>query len=143
MAEFIVFDEGMRYIAQNGLPATSYFLLSERSCNDTFTSAPHHLATDTLAGGVGEITGTGYTRQSQATPAPTSDDPPKVSYLECNWATGTAGDWPTDVRSVVLVTTANNTGKAICGWNLNEAGVPTSFAFPQGTLGFTPTLNLR
>ena len=66
MADFKAFNEGKTELAQNGLPATCYFLLSTKD-------ADTHLVGDTLVGAaLGEITGTGYTRQSAAEPVPTN-----------------------------------------------------------------------
>src|SRR5690242_3165069 len=115
MSDFISFNEGRDYLAANGLPATCYFLLSTKAVSA-------FLVTDTLAGGVAEITGTGYARQSEAKPAATAANPAVVAFAQKTWATGAATDWPASVESVVLVTSADNTGKAICAWNLIAGG---------------------
>lgn len=131
----ISFQEGRKLIAQSGLPATCYFLMSTKSETD-------FLQTDTLAGGVAEITGTGYTRKNQALPTPSSANPTVISFTLMSWATGSATDWPAAVKSVVLVSTSDNTGKAICAWNLNgTTGRDMSAA--STTENFTPTLNLQ
>lgn len=131
----ISFEEGRKSIAQSGFPATCYFLLSTKSETD-------FLQTDTLAGGVGEITGTGYTRKNQAFPTPSSANPTVISFSLMSWATGSATDWPAAVKSVVLVTTSDNTGKALCAFNLNgTTGRDMSAA--STTENFTPTLNLQ
>lgn len=135
MADFISFNEGRKEIADNAKPATSYFLLSTKDCNT-------HVVGDTLAGGVGEITGTGYARQSEATPAATSANPAAVAYAVKTWATGAASDWPASVKSVVLATTSDNTGKAICAWNLVAGGTARAMNVPSTTENFTPTLNV-
>lgn len=130
----ISFEEGRKRVAQSGLPATCQFLLSTKD-------EASFLQTDTLAGGVGEITGTGYSRKSQALPTPTSANPTAISFSQMSWATGAATDWPAAVKSVVLVTTADNTGVAICAWNLNgTTGRDMSAA--NTTENVTPTLNL-
>ena len=134
MADFIVFTEGRNELAANGLPATCRFLLSTKSVDATsaFTAA------NTLAGGtLGEITGTGYARQSQAEPTPSSG---VVSFAQMSWSTGSATDWPAAVRSVVLVTTADNTGKAICAWNLQAGGAARDMSQANVTEQFSPTL---
>lgn len=135
MADFIVFDEGARELLNNGLPATCRFLLSARQVGPgggtLFTAA------DTLVGGVGEITGTGYARTSEAEPTASSRS---VSFALKSWSTGSATDWPAVVRSVVLVTTADNTGKAICAWNLLAGGTARDLSQINTTENFTPTL---
>jgi hypothetical protein len=72
LADFLSFNEGRKELASNGLPTTCYFLLSTKDCAT-------HVVGDTLVGGVGEITGTGYSRQSQAEPTPTTANPTAVS----------------------------------------------------------------
>lgn len=136
MANFIAFDEGKTELASNGLPATCYFLLSTKSVDATSA----HTAGETLAGGtLGEITGTGYARQSQSEPAPASG---VVSFAQMSWATGSATDWPSTVRSVVLVTGSAGTGKAICAWNLQTGGAARDLSQANVTEQVTPTLNL-
>lgn len=130
----ISFEEGRKLIAQSGLPATCYFLLSSKD-EATFTQA------DTLAGGVGEIAGTGYSRKSQALPTPTSANPTVIAFAQMAWATGSATDWPAAVKSVVLVSTPDNTGKAICAWNLNGT-TGRAMNAANTTEDATPTLNL-
>jgi hypothetical protein len=135
MADFISFNEGRKELVNNGLPSTCYFLLSTKDCNT-------HAATDTLVGGVGEITGTGYARQSEAEPAATSANPSVVAFAQKTWTTGSATDWPASVKSCVLVTTTDNTGKAICAWNLVTGGVARAMNAASTTENFTPTLQL-
>lgn len=131
----ISFEEGRKHLAQSGLPATTYWLLSTKD-------EASFLQTDTLAGGVGEITGTGYARQSQALPTPTSANPTVMSFAQMTWATGSATNWPAAVKSAVLVTTVDNTGVAIAAFNLNgTTGRDMSAA--STTENFTPTLNLQ
>lgn len=135
MADFISFNEGRKEIANNGLPSTCYFLLSTKDCVTL-------LVTDTLAGGVGEITGTGYARQSEAEPAASAANPAAVAFAQKTWATGSAADWPASVKSCVLVTTPDNTGKAICAWNLVAGGTARAMNAANTTENFTPTLNV-
>lgn len=132
---FLSFNEGRKYVLTTGqgLPSTCYFLLSTK---DTTTFA----VTDTLAGGVAEATGTGYARLNQAAPTPTSANPTADVFTQMTWSTGSATDWPSAVKSVVLVTTSDNTGKAICAWDVNGT---TGFAMNAAStsLAVTPTLN--
>lgn len=135
MADFISFNEGRKEIANNGLPSTCYFLLSTKDCNT-------HVVTDTLAGGVGEITGTGYARQTESEPTATAANPSAVAFAQKTWATSAATDWPASVKSVVLATTTDNTGKAICAWNLVTGGAARAMNAASTTENFTPTLNV-
>lgn len=135
MADFIAFNEGRKELVNNGLPATCYFLLSTKDCNT-------HVVGDTLAGGVGEITGTGYARQSESEPTATAANPSAVVFAQKSWSTGVNTDWPASVKSCVLVTTSDNTGKAICAWNLVAGGAARAMNAASTTEAFTPTLNL-
>ena len=131
----ISFEEGRTHLATIGLPATTYWLLST-------TDEASFLQTNTLVGGVGEITGTGYARQSQALPTPTSANPTVLTFAQMTWATGAATDWPSAVKSAVLVTTSNNTGVAICAYNLNGT-TGRNMSAANTTEYFTPTLELQ
>lgn len=136
MADFISFNEGRKELADNAKPATSYFFLSTKDCNT-------HVVGDTLAGAaMGEISGTGYARQSEATPAATAANPAAVAYAVKSFATGAATDWPASVKSVVLATTADNSGKAICAWNLVTGGTARAMNVANTTENVTPTLNV-
>lgn len=133
MPDYLFFNEGKSELANNGLPSTCYFLLSTKPCSGTGT----HVAGDTLAGGVGEISGTGYARQSQSEPTASSG---VVSFSAVSWSTGSATDWPASVKSVVLVTTSNNSGKAIVAWNLQAGGGARDLSQSSTTEQFTGTL---
>lgn len=137
MADFITFNEGENYVGQNGLPATCRFLLSTKSVDATTPFS----ATDTLTGNQdGEITvGTGYARQSQSRPTPSSG---LFTFTLMSWATGSATNWPAAVRSVVLVTTADDTGVMICAWNLVTGGAARDMSAANTTENFTPTLQV-
>jgi hypothetical protein len=136
--DFLHFNEGAQYLLTtgDGLPATCFFLLSTKSCNGAGGST-QFLNADTLAGGMGEITGTGYTRQSQAAPTPSGST---TSFVLMSWSTGAATNWPNNVRSVVLATTVNNTGKAVCAWNLVATGLARDLSLAATTEQFTPTV---
>jgi hypothetical protein len=136
LADFLVYTEGRSELANNGLPATCYFLLSTKSVDGTSA----HAANETLAGAnLGEITGTGYARQSQAEPTASNG---VVSFSQMSWSTGSATDWPATVRSVVLVTGAAGTGKAICAWNLIPSGTARDLSQASTTEQITPTLTV-
>jgi hypothetical protein len=135
VADFISFNEGRKELMNNGLPATCYFLLSTKDCNT-------HVVGDTLAGGVGEITGTGYARQSESEPTASAANPSAVAFAAKVFATSSATDWPASVKSCVLATTSDNTGKAICAWNLVTGGTARAMNAASTTETFTPTLTL-
>lgn len=135
MADFIDFTEGQNQLLSGGLPSTCYFLLSTKPCS----GGGAHAVGDTLAGGVGEITGTGYARQSQARPAPSGG---AAAFAQMSWATTTHTDWPSGVKSIVLVTSADNSGKAICAWNLIAGGAARDLSQASTTEQVTPTLSL-
>lgn len=135
MADFMSFNEGRKELANNGLPATVYFLLSTRDCVT-------HAVTDTLAGGVGEITGTGYGRQSEAEPTASAANPSVVQFAIKTFATGAATDWPSSVKSIVAATTSDNSGKALAAWNLQAGGGARAMNAASTTENFTPALTL-
>lgn len=136
MGDFLAFNEGLSEVANNGLPTTCYFLLSTKSVDATSA----HTAGETLAGAtLGEITGTGYARQTESEPTAASG---VVSFAVKSFATGAATDWPSTVRSIVLVTGAAGTGKAICAWNLQTGGGARDLSAAGTTEAFTPTLTL-
>lgn len=135
MADFISFNEGRKQVGNNGLPSTCYFLLSTKDCNT-------HVVGDTLAGGVGEITGTGYARQTSAEPTGSTANPSVFTFSTLTWSTGTATDWPSSVKSVVMATTVDNSGQAICAWNLQTGGGARAFNAANTTENFSPVLNI-
>jgi hypothetical protein len=105
----IAFTEGVDDLLNDGLPSTCWFLLSSKAESS-------HVVTETLAAAdLGEITGTGYVRQSEPEPTPVAG---VATFSGVTWSTGSAADWPADVRSIVLVTDAGTSGKAIAAWDL-------------------------
>ena len=136
MADFLLFDEGAGELLASGLPATCYFLLSTKSVDGTSPFA----ASDVIGTGDGEITGTGYARESQSEPAIGGDR--DADFALMSWATGAATDWPADVRSVVLVTSSDDTGKMVCAWNLQTGGAARDMSGANTTENVTPTLAL-
>jgi hypothetical protein len=144
MADFISFDEGEDYLINNDISgATFYFLLSSRSCPADVNSpvAGEHGGGDTLAGGVGEVTyWTGGARQNQVVPNPSAG---VITFGLEQWATGAQTDGPASVKSVVMVTSSDNSGKAICAWNLQTGGAARAFNAASTSLDFTPTYFLR
>ena len=134
MADFLSFTEGKNELMSNGLPSTCYFLLSTKSVDATSA----HTAGETLAGAtLGEITGTGYSRQSQSEPTPAGGT---AVFTQMSFATSSATDWSSTVRSVVLATGAAGTGKAICAWNLQTGGTARDMSTANTTEQVTPTL---
>lgn len=137
--DFIRFDEGANYLLTTGQgqPATVYFFLSTGSTNGAGGSR-QHVHADTLGAGLlGEITGTGYARQSQAAPTPATGG---IVFALMQWLTGAATDWPANVRSVVAATTVNNAGKALFAWNLIAGGAARDLSQANTTEQFTPTI---
>lgn len=139
MPDFVSFDEGEDYVLNNDISgATFYFLLSDRACpadvNDP--QAGEHGGGDTLAGGVGEVTyWTGGARQSQVVPAPAAG---VIAFAQEVWDTGAETDGPATVKSVVMVTSADNTGVAIAAWNIQEGGANCPMDDPNDRVEFTP-----
>lgn len=134
MADFLIFDQGANELLDNGYPSTIYLLLSTKKVGTQ--AGGEHLVTDTLAGGVGEITGTGYSRKSQAEPAASAR---AKALALAQWLTGAAADWPAAVRSIVAATTADNTGKALWAMNLIAGGAARDLSQPNTTEQVTPT----
>ena len=132
MADFISFNEGRSQVASAGLPATCTFALSTKDCIT-------HLVTDAYAL-FGEITGTGYARQTEARPAPSAANPTAIAFAVKTWATGAAIDWPASVKSCVLVDATNL--KLICAWNLQAGGLARDMSAASTTENFTPTLDV-
>src|ERR1700756_3912205 len=128
--DFIAFTEGENVVLATGLPGTCYFLLSTSNVASLTTSS-------TLGGGVGEITGTGYARLSQAAPTPSGG---QAAFSIMTWNTGAATNWPNNVKSLILATTVDNTGKAICAWNLIPGGAARDMSAAGTTESVTPTL---
>jgi hypothetical protein len=136
MADFIAFNEGRNEVGSNGLPATCYFFLSTKGVD----AGTAHTAGETLAAAdLGEITGTGAARKSQAEPTPASG---VYSFAQMSWATAAATDWPAGVRSIVLATGPAASGKAICAWNLQVGGAARDMSAANTTENVTPTLNV-
>lgn len=129
-----MFTAGKNELLNNGLPSTCYFLLSTHGVG----AGTLHAAGDTLGGGVGEITGTGYARQSQSEPTSSGGT---VAFTQMTWATSSATDWPAGVRSVVLATTADNSGKAICAWDLQATSAARDMSQANTSELVTPTLS--
>lgn len=143
MADFIAFNEGKNELGSSGLPATCYFLLSTRPCpvDINAPAAGEHAAANTLGGGVGEIaTGTGYLRKTQSEPSPTNG---AFVFTAMVWSTGANTDWPASVKSILLCTSSDNTGKAIAAWNLQPGGTARDMSAINTTLTETPTLLAR
>jgi hypothetical protein len=136
MSDFLVFNEGASELVNNGLPATTYFLLSTKSVGST---SPH-VATETLAGAdLGEITGTSYARLTESEPTASAG---VVTFAVKSWSTGSATDWPSAVRSIVLVTGASTSGKAIAAFNLVAGGAARDLSAASTTENVTVTLTL-
>lgn len=136
MSDFITFLEGRSYLASNGLPSTCYFALSTKGVD----AGTAHTTDETLAADdFGEITGTGYARQSQSEAAPVDG---LVTFSEMSWSTDVNEDWPAGVRSVVLLTSATSSGTALAAWNIQAGGAARDLSTENTTLRFTPTMTV-
>jgi hypothetical protein len=138
VADFIAFNAGRTELANNGLPATCYFGLSTKSVDATnpWTAA------DNMSTAGKEITGTGYARLSETEPTASSG---VVSFAQKSWATSSATDWSSTVRSVFLTTgttAGGTTGVLICAWNLQSGGAARDMSAANTTENVTPTLQL-
>lgn len=105
MSDFIMFTAGADYVYNHGIPTTCTFGLSTKSIDD------HDRSGDDLA----EITGTGYERQEQDSPESRGG---VIMFDQAVFETREAGDWPSEVRSVILF--AGET--PVCAWNLMPGG---------------------
>jgi hypothetical protein len=135
VADFIAFNEGRQLVEDIGWPATVTFDLSTRSVGGAGGSTAY-AATDTHAGGFGVITGTGYAAATQAEPAATGLG--RKLFTQLSWATGSATDWPNNVRSIVA---RSGTTAIICAWNLIVGGAVRDLSQANTTLNVTPDYN--
>jgi hypothetical protein len=109
-------------ILNGGLPSMCFFALSTKAESD-FTGA------ETLAGAtIGEITGTSYSRLSEAEPTAVGGT---VTFSPKAWNTSTHSDWPASVKSVVLCSDAGTSGVAIAAFNLQAAGAGRDMSTPN------------
>jgi hypothetical protein len=139
VADFLSFGEGAHHVRDFGLPEICWLALSTKAVSDF--SVLDRLADD----GIGEISGTGYERISQATPgwsAPWMGEAVSAEFDPVTWTTHTARDWPEAVRSVVLVSSPDDSGVAICAWNLREGGKPRDLSDSFTTETFHPTVTV-
>lgn len=107
------------------LPSTGWFLLSTLPCAQAATSD----LTD-----CGELTGTGYARQSQPVPALTDG---LITFEPITWQTATATDWSWATQTLLLATTGNNTGSIVYAWDLGGQDL----SHPGDQLIVTPILD--
>lgn len=148
MQEFLSFDEGEDDVLENGLVGrTVYFLISNRAlpANVNAPAVGEHGGGDHLATGVGEISyWTGGARQSQVVPDALDGI---ISFTLEEWDTGDAVNGPANARSIVMVTTPDNTGVAIAAWPLKDAtatpitvsGTPADLSKANAHISFQPT----
>jgi hypothetical protein len=132
--DFIAFTEGETDLLTSGAPSGANacsFALSTKPCS----GAGAHTAADTFGGGFGEITGTGYARQTQTRPTPSAG---QIAFAQMTWSTSSATDWPSSVKSVVLIDATNS--KLLCAWNLVAGGTARDLSQASTTEQVTPTL---
>lgn len=129
MADFVAMNEGKTDLANNGLPATCTFDLSTKTAEEIGAEA-------TYGGGYGVVTGTGYAAKTEAEPTAVKG---KVEFAKKTWETGSATDWPSSVKSIVL---RNGTSKLICAWNLQAGGTGRDLSKANTSENVTPTLQV-
>lgn len=143
MTDFLILNEGADYLNTHGWPATVYFLLSTKYVASGGGGSSQFAATDTLAGSApnasGEITGTGYARDSQSVPSSSAG---VMDFTQMSWATAAATNWPADVCSIVACTSTDNTGKMLVVWDLQTGGVARNMSGASTTLDVTPSYTL-
>ena len=119
--DFLSFDEGEDYVLNNGLVgATVYFLISSKAlpANVNSPASGELGGGDTLVGGVGEVAyWTGGGRQTQVLGAASAGILPLATET---WNTGANTDGPSAARSVIMVSTPNNSGVAIAAWPITD-----------------------
>lgn len=94
----------------------------------------------TLAGGVGEVTyWTGGGRIAATVPTPTNGI---LAFTQFSFLTGANANGPAVVRTLILATTLDNTGKALYFWHISDDGVAVSMAGVNGELRLTPYMFL-
>ncbi len=133
MADFLAPNEGERYLGTKGWPSTVYFDLSTKSIDSTnpFTEAQTRATR-------GAITGTGYNSQSASRPTGTGGT---FTFSQLTWSTGSATNWPSNVRSIVA-TTASAAGTLLMCWNLQVGGGARDMSAANTTENVTPTVEI-
>lgn len=126
----VIFTEGTlaKLLADTGWPGTIDVALSTKPCS----GGGAHVVGDTLAGGFGEITGTGYARQSLTEPVAASDG--TKTWSAASFATGAATNWPAAVKSAVLINPG--TSKLLAAVDLSAT---RDMSAANTTVTFTPT----
>jgi hypothetical protein len=124
VADFQLFNAGANAVLDSGITGTVKFALSTKTAEELGPSA--------VAGAISEITGTGYAQISQTAPSAASQ---KKSFSAIEYKTETHTDWPSSVKSVVMLMG----GVAICAWNLREGGGARDMSGAQTTEAFTAT----
>lgn len=123
----VIFTEGdlADVLADTGWPSTLSVALSTKPCS----GGGAHVVGDTLAGGFGEITGTGYSRQSISEAASSGGT---KTWPTATFSTGSATDWPAAVKSAVLIS-----GSALLA--AIDLSATRDMSAANTTVTFTPT----
>jgi hypothetical protein len=66
--------------------------------------------------------------------------PAVIEFGPLVWLTADAEDWSPPAASVVMVTSQDDSGKAICAWNLQRDGRARDLSFPNTTETYTARL---
>lgn len=120
--DFLSFDEGEVLLLNGGISGdTVYFLISSKAlpANVNAPALGELGGGDTLAGGVGEVIyWTGGGRQSQVLAAPSGAG--VIPIATETWNTGAFTDGPAIAKSIVMVSSSDNSGKAIAAWPITD-----------------------
>lgn len=132
--DFLVPHQGGRYIGTAAVPATVYFDLSTKSVGST---NPFTEASTTATRGA--VTGTGYNSKNKSRPAGAGGT---FTFGTVTWSTGSATNWPSNVRSIVA-TTGSASGTLLACWNLQTGGGARDMSAANTTENVNPTLILK
>src|SRR5512147_632358 len=96
MGDFLVPHAGGKSIGTAGIPSTVWWDLSTKSVSST---NPFTEGSTTATRGA--VTGTGYQAKSKARPTQAGGT---FTFGTITWSTGSATNWPANVRSIVATT---------------------------------------
>lgn len=135
MANVRWFDEGLRFIDDQGWPTNVYVALSTKTCDQFADSNTLVTGTSMLS----EITGTGYTRFTLAKPGSTGRG--QRVWPTASWATSAATNWNNPPAFVVISVISGTSGIAFFVANLNDGGAAVTMNQANVTLTVPITTN--
>lgn len=139
MATELTLNLGKQWLASNPISgATMYAGLVHAKAVNTADSGSYILATSTVST-IGEITGTGYARQSFVMGA--ADTAGIMAVPQIIWDVGSATDWPSDVSGWFMAT-AVTAGIAVFVWDLGVRSGATGSGTKPVTAVSVPTVDL-